>query len=802
MSNNVADNYTKDSIVFYDLRTGIRQKISIYLSANSPQELHFKAFAELWLNVVDEYNANKNHIVEGYIIYDTSTRMIKVIDTSRGFPLDDDIIERLITTMHSGGKLNNVNAQNQSYTNSRGSNGAGLCVVNCISPHFKIVSVRENKIKTVICKDGEVVSTNTIPFDKKSLPDELRMIPNFTHGSMVEAIIDPEIYSDMPIDIAMLHKECEWIAYGSAGLKMHLIIDGKETIYYSVNGYRDLLDKVIREKSLKLIFKPSTFYFNEIGSDNSNMMVEIILSFNPTSIDQIYSFVNGYITPENGTHVSGMKAAITMAMNKYMQDNDKIPKKYEKMDVSGSIINDFLIAIVSLTTNRNLVWSSQSKESLKDTLILNFVKSNFYSIFLKWLNENQKEADKLVKIILLEAEAREAAKKAKNKVLGIQDNKSFVSNAISKRLNDCLSKNPEMSEVFIVEGESASIGNARDSNFQAYYLLRGKITNVMNTDDLDSDILLDFINMLGCGFGDKKNISKLRYHKIIILTDADKDGQHICALILGFMYKYYPELILNGNVYLGNPPLLKVTTKSNKTFYIKDENHLKQVLVAMMSHKFDLYSELSNSKVPENYFKDFLHGIKEYKLMIDNYCRQLNVTPDILETVILNYKDITKGRFKSLTDKHYKVNFVKDDKNQTIISIDEDVHHYRLTFDYNFYNEIYVNIFNKIANDIKFYNVYLKLKDVKDGFEFHGSLYEISSLMNSLLEGKNIKEARFYKGLGEMSREDLYVSCINPQSRLLTRITMHDLESADKIIKTFLGKDFPEEKKKYLETKM
>ena len=795
----MSNNYTKDSIVFYDLRTGIRKKISIYLSANTPQELHFKAFAELWLNVVDEFNANKNNIVEGYIIYDTNTRMIKVIDTSRGFPIDDDIIERLITTMHSGGKLDNTaTGENQSYTNSRGSNGAGLCVVNCISPHFRIVSVRENKIKSVTCTDGVVTETATLDLNKNNLPPELRAIPNFTHGSMVEAVIDPEIYSNMPIDIAMLHKECEWIAYGSAGLKMHLIIDGHESIYYAPNGYQDLLDKIIKEKNLKLIFKPMVFsmYSTDVSL---NASVEIILSFNQTSLEQTYSFVNGYITPENGTHVSGMKAAITMAMNKYMQDNDKIPKKYEKMDVSGSIINDFIMSIVSVTTNRNLVWSSQSKESLKDTVILNFVKSKFYSTFLNWLNNNTKEADKLVKIILLEAEARDAAKKTKNKILGITDNKSFVANSISKRLNDCLSKDPSKSEVFIVEGESASIGTVRDSNYQAYYLLRGKIFNVINSDKLESEILLDFINMLGCGFGDKKNIDKLRYHKIIILTDADKDGQHICALILGFLYKYYPELILNGNVYLGNPPLLKVTTKTNKTLYIKDENYLTFYLVQIMKAKFELYSQIGDKKIPDNFFEDFLYGIKEYRTLIDNYSRQLNITPDILENIILYYKDIQNNKFDEFIKRGYKITIKEKTKDKTVISIDEDVHHYLMIFDYNFYNEIYSKIYNYIAENIKFYNVYLKERN-SNGV-FINSLYEISKLMNSILEGKNVKEARFYKGLGEMASEDLAISCINPSTRLLTKVTMKDVAAADKTIKTFLGKDYPEDKKKYLETK-
>lgn len=799
MSNN-ENQYTKNEIEFYSIQEGIRSKTHMYLSASKPSDIAYKAIQEIYLNSLDEFNVDPFKQVELYMYYDTNTRVYKNIDTGRGIPIDDDIIEKIITTLHSGSKLDKK--KNKSYgSGAAGSNGSGTCIVNCISEYYIVRSVREGKIKTVTCNDGVVIDSKIEDLNKAKLPKELASIPNFTHGTMVELRLSDKTLEDTSLEIPLFIESCEWMAYGSNGFRIHLQIDNKKYNFYSQNGYIDLLEKTVKEKHLKPVINPIQFFFE--GNDNDTYdnytNCTVLLSFNSTTSENIHSFVNGLKTFENGSHVTGIKSGISQAFNQYMKDNDKIPKKYEKMEVSGSIINDFIITVIAVKTDVNLMYSDQSKSQVRDTTLQGWLKSKFYNAFLTWLNNNPKDADKLIKIILLESEARYAASQAKNKVLGIETNKTnFLNSSISKRLEDCLSKNPEESEVFIVEGESASVGSIRDSKFQAYYLLRGKIFNVIKSDKLENDVLLDFINMLGCGFGNKKDIKKLRYGKIIVLADADTDGLHIGALVLGFFYKYYPELIINGNVYIGNPPLYTIEMKSGRKIFVKNQEHFNFIIVEIMKHKFNLISNKSNKIITDKLYEGFLYGLRNYAKILENHSKQQNVTPELLESIILYYKDIQKNSFEIFKKLGYNVKIQYQDEYKKILVFDEDIHHYNLVFDKNFYDKVYLPLFNKISNEIGLYNVRLESKE-DNTCVLNNTLYGISQLMDSLFEGKNIKNFRLNKGLGEMTPEDLDVSVINPKTRMITQVTMKDAEKAAKIIETFLGTGFPELKKAYFE---
>lgn len=781
--------YDESSIKSYDTNEGIRNKLSVYLNERN-QIGSYLAIMEVAINSLDEYNRMGGG---GLVItYDTKTKVYTNQDYFSGIPLGS--MEIIMEKLHSGAKLDN-NQSDAAYDTSGGSNGCGLCVCKSVSDYFIIESHRDGKAKRLEYKDGYRSNCIERPLTK----DE------YQHGTYIELRLAESVLGDTAFDPQLLYNACETMAYNSPGFDIKLIIDNETHHFNSKNGLIDLFYLVCKRKELKPMFqKPLSFKFDSVGYTGSRPLIadcELYINFNNVQTESITSFVNKINTTQHGTHVTGLKTGITSAVNKYMEDNDKIPKKYEKMNVSGSVINDFLIGIISIRMKTTPFYNSQVKARLDSEEVAGFVKSKMYNIFLNWLNANPKEADKLVKLILNVCEANWAAKQAKNKVLGITDKQNFASSSISKRLNDCLSRNPEECEVYIVEGESASVGSVRNSNNQAYYLLRGKILNVVkNKNPYNNEILMDFINMLGCGFGEKTNIDKLRYHKIIILTDADKDGQHIAALILGFLFKYYPEIITNGHVFLGNPPLMKVTTKSNKTLFIKDERHLSFILVQMMKKVFSVHSQFNNKQIPDNILEGIFYGLRDYSDTINNYSRQLNITPELLELIILYYKDIQNNKFDKFIDKGFKVKVKERDKYKTVIEFDEDIHHYLITFNTSFYNEVYKPIFNKIAKDIGFYNIYLKNRETNE--KITGSLYFISNLMNSLLDGKNVKESRFYKGLGEMSSEDLKVSCMDPETRLLTRITMNDAAHTDKIIQTFLGDTYQEEKKARLERKM
>lgn len=775
--------YNEDSIQSYDTRTGIRKKLSMYLG-DVGSEGSFKAIQEIFLNSLDEF-AKSNCYLE--MIYETKDRIYTNFDNGRGIPLGS--MEKILTTLHSGGKLD-TNVENAAYDDSFGSMGCGLAIVCSVSNWFIIECHRDGKSKRLEFRDGYKV--NEIDHELKK--DE------FEHGTWIRFQLAEEVFGNTEIDINRLYEAAELMSFTSPSFNISLTIDKSKTRYFSANGLIDYLDLLIKRNKWDPMFAPITFIFDSENYNNEKKIIanaEIYFTFDKKSGNKIIAYTNRFKNIEGGSHVTGFKQGITMALNKYMEDNEKIPKKYEKMNVTGAIINDYLISLISIKM-KNPFFKNQTKDQLVSDEVVGWVKSKVYNLFFNWLTSNPKEADKLIKFIITLCEAKYAAQQAKEKILGIDKKESFVNSAISKRLEDCLSKVPEECELFIVEGESASVGSARDPQNQAYYLLRGKIFNSIASDKLEDDILLDFINMLGIGFGEKKNLNKLKYHKIILLADADEDGHHITALLLGFFYKYYPELIMNGHIYVGNPPLYAIELKKdNQKIFIKNIEHYNYILVQTILNQFNAFADISGKQIPSNIFEIMLYGLIDYMNYLDNFSNQQNITPQLLENIVLYYKDIQKNNFKRIESKGYKVSLKEETETHKILTFDEDIHHYNVNFNEKFYNNVYIPIISKIVKDIKIYNIYLQDKESKQIYK--GSLYEYSQLMNKIFEGRISPKI---KGLGEMKSEYLRSSVIDPSSRNLTRVTMEDAEKATKIIETFLGKKYMDEKKAHFESSM
>lgn len=779
--------YDESSIKSYDTNEGIRNKLSVYLNERN-QIGSYLALMEIAINSLDEYN----RIGGGGLVitYDTKTKVFTNQDYFSGIPLGS--METIMEQLHSGAKLDN-SQMNAAYDTSGGTNGCGLCIAKSVSDYFIVESHRDGKSKRLEYRDGYRTECIERNLHKGEFPN----------GTYIELRLAESVLGDTNVDPKWIYDACETMAYNSPKFDIKLTIDGKLTHFYSENGLVDLYHLLCKRKQLKPSFpKFISLNFDSNGYTGTRPLVadaEIYLNFNTTLTDSILSFVNKISTTQHGTHVTGLKAGITMAMNKYMEDNEKIPKKYAKIDVSGAVLNEFLIGIVSIRMKTTPFYNSQVKARLDSEEVTGWVKSKVYNLFFNWLTTNPKEADKLVNMLLKECEARHLAKSAKEKFLGTDKKESFVNSAISKRLEDCLSRNPEECELFIVEGESASVGSARDPQNQAYYLLRGKIFNSIASNKLEDDILLDFINMLGIGFGEKKNLNKLKYHKIILLADADEDGHHITALLLGFFYKYYPELINEGHIYIGNPPLyaIELNKKQDQKIFIKNIDHYNYILVQTMLNKFSAHADISGKEIPEDIFEAMLYGLIDYMNYLDNFSNQQNITPNLLETIVLYYKDIQKHNFKNIERQGYKVTLKESNETHKILEFDADIHHYNVNFNEKFYNTIYLPIISKIAKDIKIYNIHLKDRESKQIYK--GSLYEYSQMMNKIFEGKISPKI---KGLGEMKSEYLRTSVIDPETRNLTKVTMEDAEKATKIIETFLGKKYMDEKKAHFESSM
>lgn len=776
--------YNESSIQSYDTRTGIRKKLSMYLG-NIGRVGSFKAIQEIFLNSLDEYKKSNCYLE---MIYETKNKIYTNFDSGRGIPLGK--MEEILTTLHSGAKLDTT-INPSGYEDSFGSNGCGLAIVTAISNWFLIECHREGKSKRLEFRDGYKVNEIDRDLTKNDFP----------HGTWIRFQLSEEVLKETEIDLEALKEAAELMSFTSPGFEISLKIDNHLLRYFSKNGLQDYFHVLIKRNSWDPLIQTIVFNFDSrdyVGDKKLVASAEVIFSFDKRPGNKIIAYTNRFKNIEGGSHVQGFKSGVTLALNKYMEDNEKIPKKYEKMNVSGSIINDNLIALISVSM-RNPFFKNQTKDQLISDELVGWMRSKVYNLFFNWLTTNPKEADKLIKQILLLTEAKYAALQAKNKVLNVDKKESFVNSAISKRLEDCLSRNPEECELFIVEGESASVGSARDPKNQAYYLLRGKIFNSIASNKLEDDILLDFINMLGIGFGEKKNLNKLKYHKIILLADADEDGHHITALLLGFFYKYYPELINEGHIYIGNPPLyaIELNKKQDQKIFIKNIDHYNYILVQTMLNKFSAHADISGKEIPEDIFEAMLYGLIDYMNYLDNFSNQQNITPNLLETIVLYYKDIQKHNFKNIERQGYKVTLKESNETHKILEFDADIHHYNVNFNEKFYNTIYLPIISKIAKDIKIYNIHLKDRETKQIYK--GSLYEYSQMMNKIFEGKISPKI---KGLGEMKSEYLRTSVIDPETRNLTRVTMEDAEKATKIIETFLGKKYMDEKKAHFESSM
>ncbi|MBM7624295.1 DNA topoisomerase (ATP-hydrolyzing) subunit B [Sporohalobacter salinus] len=551
--------YDADQIQVLEGLEAVRKRPGMYIGGTSTRGLHHLVY-EVVDNSIDEalagYCDNIKVIIE-------PGNIVTVIDDGRGIPisshpnLDKPAVEIVMTVLHAGGKFDS-----EGYKVSGGLHGVGVSVVNALSEWLEVEVMRNNKVYHQRYEEGVPVKELTVIGESQK------------SGTMIKFKPDEKIFESINFEYRKLIKRLKELAYLNKGIKIEIEDKRKEEIKGDVFQYEGGIISFVQElNENKDPIHEEPIYFETADGDNH---IEVAIQYNETYVDNIFTFANNINTHEGGNHLSGFKSALTRTINDYARRHDHL--KEDDPNLSGDDIREGIVAIVNVKLT-DPQFEGQTKTKLANSEIRGIVDSVVSKKLNKFLEENPKVGSIIVQKAIKAAEARKAAKKARELT---RRKSALTTTALPGKLADCSSRDPEESELYIVEGDSAggSAKQGRDRKFQAILPLKGKILNVEKArlnKILNNNEIRSLITALGTGIGEEFNMEKARYKKIIIMTDADVDGAHIRTLLLTFFYRYMRPLLEAGNIYIAQPPLYKVN-KGRKEYYVYNDRKLEELL--------------------------------------------------------------------------------------------------------------------------------------------------------------------------------------------------------------------------------
>jgi DNA gyrase subunit B len=787
--------YTAESIKVLKGLDAVRKRPGMYIGdTDDGSGLHHMVF-ELVDNAIDEAQAGHASYIQVTVHGDES---VTVEDDGRGIPVDmhkgegRSAAEVIMTELHSGGKFDH-----NSYKVSGGLHGVGVSVVNALSESLEIEIKRDGKVWYQVYKRG--------------LPEEpIRAIGKSDKtGSKIRFFPDPEVFSTLGFHYETLSQRLRELAFLNKGSRIELIDErtAKQVEFAYAGGIESFVDHLNRNKTA-LHRKP--IYLEEMRNDGSGEeTVEVALQWNDGYQEQIFSFTNTINNRDGGTHLSGFKSALTRTVNAYASATN-LAKKLQA-NLTGDDVREGLTAVVSVRI-KDPKFSSQTKDKLVSSEIKGWVEQVVNDRLSSYLEENPKIAKRILEKCVEAARGREAARKARE----LTRRKGALDAAsLPGKLADCSERDPQFAELFLVEGESAggTAKQGRDRRFQAVLPLKGKILNVEKArfdKMLSSEEIRFMISALGTGIGkDDFDLSKLRYHKLVIMCDADIDGSHIRTLILTFFFRQMRELVDHGHLYIAQPPLYKVA-RGKKETYLKDDAEYHEFLVQRIQDAWQLglgangdsrklggarlaqfldrvdaflkdMDRLANRGFPRDALRvALLHGLSDARTLSD---------PERLETVA---KIIEASGFHS-------VEVSRDEEHGTGVvafTSRRDGVERRVRIDWDLIStaEYRAMARNKQA---------LTALGATEFHLFHGeneeefdSLEEmLESLYNGAKKGLSIQR---YKGLGEMNAGQLWETTMDPERRRLLKVTVEDAVGADAIFTILMG-DKVEPRREFIE---
>ena len=790
-----ASDYRADNIKVLEGLEAVRKRPGMYIGDTSERGLHHLVY-EVVDNSIDEALAGHCDNIDVTIHIDNS---VTVVDNGRGIPVDIHKTEKVsaaevvLTKLHAGGKFDKA-----SYKVSGGLHGVGVSVVNALSETLEVEIKRDGKVYQQSYKRGDPQGSLKEVGKSKE------------RGTRITFKPDTQIFETIEFSFDVLSQRLRELAFLNRGVKITIEDERsqkKHELFYK-GGIVSFVEHLNRAKTA---IHPRVIY---LQGEKEGIDVEIAMQWNDGYVENVFSFANNINTMEGGTHLIGFKSALTRTINSYAIDSGLLKKDDENLQ--GEDVREGLTAVISVKVPEPQ-FEGQTKTKLGNSEVKGIVEALVNERLASYLAEHPTDAKKIVMKGVEAARVREATRKAKDLA---RRKGALDSGSLPGKLADCQERDPALSELYLVEGDSAggSAKQGRDRRNQAILPLKGKILNVEKArfdKMLSSQEIRLMITALGTGVKEDYDSAKLRYHSIVIMTDADVDGSHIRTLLLTFFYRQMPELVEKGHLFIAQPPLYKVK-RGKQERYIKDETGLEDYLIEIGTEDIRVRPSNNGTGLAGQPLQAFIKKVLRWEKLMAVAARKRR-SRSVIEALLLE-QDFSEETLKDeqalkkfQSDLESYINLVAPDEAPLACSLEEDPEH-------NSFKLVCATRSNGtglktlIDRELMTSVEYKELKrlfselmspgappySVENG-EQKAKLRSFTELANYILEGgKKGQYIQRYKGLGEMNPEQLWETTMNPETRVLLQVRVEDAVEANDIFSTLMG-DEVEPRRKFIE---